>query len=126
MKQEECKCNGWEFSGKLDFWDMRYYCRMIEEKKYSVDQEKLKEYFPLEKVTEGLLQIYQQLLGLKFHQLEDADVWHDEVSMVGNSPKAAAAAENILVRCEINYNLFCLLFSDANLNLMIWFARETE
>ena len=82
LKEEECKKNGWEFNGKLDFWDMRYYCNMIEEKKYSVDQEKLKEYFPMTKVTEGLLEIYQKLLGLKFKLVEGADVWHEDVSMV--------------------------------------------
>ncbi len=82
LKEQECKENGWSFNGKLDFWDMRYYCNLIEERKYSVDQEKLKEYFPMDKVTEGLLRIYQQLLGLKFDLVEGADVWHEDVSMV--------------------------------------------
>jgi len=81
LKQQECKEFALDFNGKLDFWDMRYYSNMIEERKYSVDQEKLKEYFPIDKVTEGLLQIYQELLSLKFTLVEGADVWHEDVTM---------------------------------------------
>ena len=53
---------------------LRYYFNQVEKNNYSVDKEKLKEYFPLEKVTAGMLEIYQGLLGLKFTKLEDGEV----------------------------------------------------
>jgi len=63
---------------KEDFW---YYNEMVQDKKYSVDQEKLKEYFPLEVVTKGLMEIYQRLLGLTFTKETEGEVWHDEVEL---------------------------------------------
>ena len=48
---------------------------MVEEKQYAVDQEKLKEYFPMEVVTAGMMDIYQRILGLKFTRLEGGEVW---------------------------------------------------
>ena len=67
LKEAECVENGWEFNGKLDFWDMRYYNTMTEEKKYSVDHEKLKEYFPMKKVTgESQLSFSSFLFGIFF------------------------------------------------------------
>lgn len=81
FKKEECKEYGFEYDGKLNPYDVRYFMTMVEEKKYAVDQNKLKEYFPLNVVTKGLLQIYQELLNLKFEQIEKPLTWHDDVTM---------------------------------------------
>ena len=47
---------------------------------FSVDQELLKEYFPMSKVTKGLLQIYQDIFKLKFVKIEDHQCWHEDVA----------------------------------------------
>ena len=70
------------FVYRLDFWDSRYLQTMVEETRYSVDQESLKQYFPLQKVTEGLFEIYQELLGLKFTECPEPEAWHEDVKLV--------------------------------------------
>lgn len=42
---------------------MRYYMTMVEEKSYAVDQNKLKEYFPLDVVTKGRLPTVAPFIG---------------------------------------------------------------
>ena len=81
LKQAECEKMGYEYNGAVDFWDARYYMRMVEETRYSVDQEKLKEYFPMDKVTKGLLEIYQELLSLRFTKCEGVETWHKDVEL---------------------------------------------
>merc|ERR1712241_1123894 len=81
LKEDECKKYGYEYDGKVNFWDLRYYLNKVEETRYAVDKQKLKEYFPLEKVTAGLFEIYQEILGVTFIECQDVDKWHEEVKL---------------------------------------------
>ncbi|KAI5626672.1 thimet oligopeptidase isoform X1 [Silurus asotus] len=81
LKEKECEKRGLPFSNELHAWDMRFYMTQVEEMQYAVDQNQLKEYFPMEVVTRGLLDIYQELLNLSFQQVEGAPVWHDDVTL---------------------------------------------
>ncbi|KAI9797906.1 MAG: hypothetical protein M1825_005675 [Sarcosagium campestre] len=50
-------------------WDQRFYNRIMIEKEFSVDQQELSEYFPLETTVEGMFRIFEQLFGLSFHEI---------------------------------------------------------
>ena len=54
----------------IHLWDWRYYDNMML-KQREVDKEKIKDYFPMETVTRGLLDVYQKLLGVKFREIVD-------------------------------------------------------
>ena len=61
-------------------WDSSFYTNVLKEKFYAIDEEKIKEYFPTDHVVNQTLEIYQELLGLKFTEIPNAVVWHEEVT----------------------------------------------
>ncbi|XP_068447880.1 thimet oligopeptidase isoform X1 [Clinocottus analis] len=81
LKEKECQKRSLPFNGELHAWDTRYFMTQVEETQYAVDQNLLKEYFPMEVVTQGLLDIYQELLGLSFELVDGAAVWHPDVTL---------------------------------------------
>lgn len=80
LKDEDCTAAGLP-TEPVKAWDIPFYRNKVETKFYNVDHQFIKNYFPLEKVTAGLLQIYQELLGLTFVQVHGHPLWHPEALM---------------------------------------------
>ncbi|HEV2738781.1 MAG TPA: M3 family metallopeptidase [Candidatus Elarobacter sp.] len=62
----------------LDQWDQTYYENLLRKTKYAVDQNEIKQYFPVQKVVDSVLGIYQELLGVKFTRV-NVPVWQAQV-----------------------------------------------
>lgn len=62
-------------------WDMGYYNNQLLKTKYQVDYQKMRDYLPMDLCLEGMLTLYQELLGLEFKKVENPSVWHEDVSM---------------------------------------------
>lgn len=68
----------------IDFVSASFYTRLSELRKYKVDDQKIKQYFPIDIVTQGLLDIYQKTLCLKFEEEKHRPAhaaWHEEVRL---------------------------------------------
>jgi len=64
---------------KLEPWDLTYYSEKLRQETYSITQEELKPYFPETRVIPGMFDVVKRLYGLQIKQVEQADVWHDDV-----------------------------------------------
>lgn len=82
LKEQEKLKRGESFDGVLRSWDLQYYHTQVLESEYQINHEKIKEYFPLHKVTEGLLGVFSEVLGVRFEQMskDKVHVWHEDVN----------------------------------------------
>jgi thimet oligopeptidase len=60
-------------------WEGSFYNNLLLLQKYQLDNEKLKEYFEVSNVINGLFQVTQSLYDLKFEEVKNASVWHKDV-----------------------------------------------
>lgn len=65
----------------LSSWDASYFGEKLREARYSVSQEALREYFPIDKVLSGLFAIVQKLYGIQIRELSDFGRWHPDVRL---------------------------------------------
>jgi oligopeptidase A len=69
-----------EFSGMtLAPWDVAYSLEKLKQKKHSLSNEELRQYFPVQTVIDGLFELSERLYGIKLESQEDVTVWHDDV-----------------------------------------------
>ena len=62
----------------ITFYEIAYWAYKMKKELFDLDMERVKEYFPLQTVTNGMLEMYQELLGLKFSPA-NLPVWHPDV-----------------------------------------------
>src|SRR5690554_145175 len=63
----------------LQKWDGSYYAEKLKQKRFDLDDEKLKPYFKLENVIQGVFTISEKLYGLHFEQISNIDKYHEDV-----------------------------------------------
>jgi thimet oligopeptidase len=64
----------------LEEWDFGYYANKLRKQRYEFDTEEVRQYFPVDTVIKGTLDVYQELLGLKFQELP-AQAWHPDIRL---------------------------------------------
>ncbi|MFC3608086.1 oligopeptidase A [Stutzerimonas tarimensis] len=65
----------------LQSWDAGYYAEKLRQSRYSLNQEELRAYFPIDKVLSGLFSMVQKLYGIEICELEEFDSWHPDVRL---------------------------------------------
>lgn len=76
----------------IESYDYRFYHNRLLEDKYNVDEQLISQYFSMEAVTKGMLDLYAELLSLEFALVKDAPVWHPDVQLVQvNDAKSGTA-----------------------------------
>jgi len=64
---------------QLQIWDAAFYSEKLKQKLFDLDNEKLKPYFKLENVIDGVFGVAQKLFGLQFEQDDTIDTYHEDV-----------------------------------------------
>jgi peptidyl-dipeptidase Dcp len=64
---------------RLEKWDGSFYSEKLKQELFNLDDEKLKPYFKLENVINGVFKVAENLFGLQFEEVNDIEKYHDEV-----------------------------------------------
>ncbi|MGI9220433.1 MAG: M3 family metallopeptidase [Woeseiaceae bacterium] len=69
-----------EFAGRsLLPWDVSYWLEKYKQKKYSVSNEELRQYFPVQTTVNGLFKLAERLYGIRLEAQDNIAAWHDDV-----------------------------------------------
>jgi thimet oligopeptidase len=67
--------------GTVARWDLSFLSERLRERRYSVDQESLRKYFPPQATLDWLLDVSGEVFGVRFVPVK-VPVWHEEVQYV--------------------------------------------
>lgn len=68
-------------NARIELWDWRYYSNELKKRKYDVDAEQLRVYFPYQRVLEGMFDIYERLFQLRVSELDAPYKWTESLKL---------------------------------------------
>ncbi|KAF8895394.1 hypothetical protein BD779DRAFT_1660241 [Infundibulicybe gibba] len=101
LKKKEHEEKGLPFDGEFYIWDYRYYDRKYIEQTLDLDDMLVKEYFPVSVVVPTILEIYQNLLGVRFETITGS-TWHPEVQQFAVWEKDAKDESGFVGYCYLD------------------------
>jgi metallopeptidase MepB len=73
---------GEPFDGHYYTWDDSFYERLMLQRDFSFDEQKVAEYFPLNATIQHMLGMYEKLFGMEFVEINGKD--RDDLAETGN------------------------------------------
>ena len=67
----------------LEPWDTSYWLEKYKQKKYSISNEQLRNYFPAQTAVDGLFALAERLYGIRLKAQDDVATWHEDVRYYG-------------------------------------------
>lgn len=64
---------------EVQAWDVPFLSEKMKGNYYSLSQEDLKPYFPVDSVVPGMFELVKQLYGVTIKENSNVDVWHEDV-----------------------------------------------
>lgn len=64
---------------RLEKWDGAFYAEKLKQERFDLDDEKLKPYFELKNVINGVFTVAEKLYGLSFNEVNTIDKYHPDV-----------------------------------------------
>jgi len=66
---------------QLNAWDVAYYSEKLKLKRFSISQEEIRPYLPAATVLKGLFEVAQRLFDVQFEEVNNANLYHDDVHL---------------------------------------------
>jgi thimet oligopeptidase len=72
---------GLEKRAPVHFHELAYWSYKLLKERYDIDGDVVKEYFPLARVLDGMMSIYQGIFGVTFTPVSSASLWHPDARL---------------------------------------------
>ncbi|KAH6659444.1 metallopeptidase MepB [Truncatella angustata] len=85
LKRQHVESRGENYDGQFFLWDSSFYNSLALREWHAVDQQLLSEYFEINTVKSAILEMMQNLFGLRFTRISTdhmtAEIWHEDVEL---------------------------------------------